>query len=728
MPETRTDFASELRVSMTPVVVALAITAVIPRIFGPGDTSGRGFSLLFSFVIGGVAALAQPLEHWNPSLGRWFLVGSIGVLLCVWSAQFEVPEALCLLMVPTALAAALISLPAALITTVSESVFLIAVLWSAPLSTTLSARPAILWVTLILTWITYVLMVAVYQPVYSLARWSWAYYQEGLSISGTAQSRQAELLQAVDDLTYANRQLALAEKRVIAQRSIAEEAQQAKAAFVARVSHEFRAPLNIIIGMINLMVETPELYDGAYPPQAVSHLRIVYRTCRHLSGMIDDVLDMSQAESGRMVLHYTEVNLADVLHPLIELVQPTMTQKGLTCQVEVPPTLPVVACDVVRIRQIVLNLLSNATRLTERGGITVRAEQEGASVLLSVIDTGPGIDPEDARRIFEPYYRSSAAPLQWQANKGSGLGLSISKQLVTLHGGEMWLESTVGVGTAFCVRLPFSPPRGPAEVPSRWIQREWEWHARQSRPKFVAAHYKPRVVVCDQGGGLYGALSRVSDRVELVETRTPSEALAVLQSSVAQALLLNGDSVSALWADASEVARQAPDIPVIGCVCPAHIAQRQPSQVLAYLTKPVTRDGLHAAIDSIAQPVERVLIVEDAAYARELLSFYVRAYDVAIDVEVAESGEQALAALQTVRPDLILLDLTMGEVDGWQVLDAKLKMPEVADVPVIIITAQDPTPGPPKSQVLLATMGGGISPGRLIDSAAALSMVMIGEP
>lgn len=726
MPETNSKFSSDLRISITPVIVALLIMAVMFRVFAPEDLPRRSMSFLFGVITASVAALAGLLEHKKSLLGRWFLIIAIGILLCICGTWFDIAETLCFLIVPTILSAVLISLPAALMTTASVSVLLFAILRFPQHFATFSTRPVLIWVILIVIWITYGLMIAVYLPVYHLAEWSWTNYQQGLTLAENARSNKAELLQVVDDLTHANRQLALSQQRMIALRSIAEEAQQAKSAFVARVSHEFRSPLNIIIGMINLLVEAPELYSGPIPPQAMAQLRIVHRTCQHLASMVDDVLDLSQTEAERMILHYSQVNLADVLNAAIEFIQPLLKEKGLSCQVFIPSTLPLVACDLVRIRQIVLNLLSNAMRFTSKGGITIRVECEENNLLLSVADTGPGIAPEDTQRIFEPYYRGSGSTVQWQDNQGSGLGLSISKQLVLLHGGAMWLESTLGVGTTFYIRLPFSPPVSPRAAPNRWIQEEWLWRERQTRPNFSNSHYKPRVVVYDQVGGLYAELCRVSDRVELVNTAALSHALTELQKNDAQVLLLNAPSLTTLWDDASKVVDQALGIPIIGCVCHTHIGQLLPPEASHYLIKPITRDDLYTAIESLTPSVERLLIVDDDADTRELLSFYIKAYDVMIDISTAESGKQALAILDDWRPDLIFLDLVMSEMGGWQVLEAMRMEPELTDIPVIIITAQDPTPEPPQSEVLLATMGGGISLLKLIDSVAVLSVVMTG--
>jgi CheY-like chemotaxis protein len=201
-----------------------------------------------------------------------------------------------------------------------------------------------------------------------------------------------------------------------------------------------------------------------------------------------------------------------------------------------------------------------------------------------------------------------------------------------------------------------------------------------------------------------------------------------LQHNAAQVLLLNASTLSALWGSVRKAARQAPDVPILGCLCSSGITQHLPPEVVSYLIKPITRDGLHAAMESMTSSIKRVLIVDDNADTRELLSLYVQAYDVMVDVVLAENGEQALALLRETRPDLVFLDLVMGEIDGWQVLEAKQKDEELEDIPVIIITAQDPSPEPPRSRVLLTTVGDGIPLEKLVDGAAVLSAVMSGTP
>ena len=233
-------------------------------------------------------------------------------------------------------------------------------------------------------------------------------------------SRRAEVEQALADLEHANRQLALANERMAVLRAIAEEAQKSKTEFVARVSHEFRTPLNMIIGLVDLLVETPEVYGEALPTAFFEDLKIVHRNCEHLSSMVSDVLDLSQVEAGRVALHQERVNLAELIDGAVAVVASLLERKGLALAVEVPPDLPVIYCDPTRIRQVVLNLVSNAVRFTERGGITIRAAQEGDAVQVSVADTGPGITPEDALRIFEPFCQGNARPLARSGRQRAG--------------------------------------------------------------------------------------------------------------------------------------------------------------------------------------------------------------------------------------------------------------------------------------------------------------------
>ena len=193
----------------------------------------------------------------------------------------------------------------------------------------------------------------------------------------------------------------------------------------------------------------------------VQSLEIVQRNTDHLATMINDVLDLSQAESGQLALHREWVELGtEIENALAAVVLLLIEKKGLYLQVTIADSFPQVYCDKTRIRQVILNLVSNAARFTERGGITVEARHQGHDVLISVADTGPGIAPSDLERIFEPFYQSDNAQ---PGLGGSGLGLNISQQFIERHQGRIWVESECGsaydgCGSTFSFRLPISPP------------------------------------------------------------------------------------------------------------------------------------------------------------------------------------------------------------------------------------------------------------------------------
>ena len=363
-----------------------------------------------------------------------------------------VRDILPLLAVPAALATALIGFPATLIVALAEMALLLCYGWSAPADLGwASAGVALLSIAA-----TAATVYAICQPVEQLERWLRDYFQRAQDALEEARDRRAELEQALADLAQANRQLALANERMAAMRSLAEEAQKSKAAFVAKVSHEFRTPLNMIIGLVALLTESPNVYGRQLPAELFEDLKIVRRNCEHLSGLVTDVLDLSQAEAGRLALRKERVNLAEIVEEALDVVWALLDKKHLRSEVQVPADLPLVYCDRRRIRQVILNLVSNAARFTDRGGIQVRVQPQGDLVAVSVIDTGPGILPEDLERIFEPFSQGSGE--LGGDRGGSGLGLSISKQFIEMHGGHIWIESQFGAGTTISFDVPISPP------------------------------------------------------------------------------------------------------------------------------------------------------------------------------------------------------------------------------------------------------------------------------
>lgn len=227
------------------------------------------------------------------------------------------------------------------------------------------------------------------------------------------------------------------------------ELDRSKRRFLVNMSHELRTPLTNIIGFSRLMLKG---IDGPLSERQRDDTQIIYHNGEHLLGLINDLLDISHIEAGLMELQFREVNLADLINSVMATASALVRDKDVQLEQKVPSDLPKVHADAARIRQVLLRLLTNAAKFTEQGAITVRAWSADRQVLVSVSDTGAGIPQEDFDRIFEQFEQGSLE--NGRRPDGAGLGLALSKEFVEMHGGQIWVESEMGVGSRFTFSLP----------------------------------------------------------------------------------------------------------------------------------------------------------------------------------------------------------------------------------------------------------------------------------
>jgi signal transduction histidine kinase len=226
-------------------------------------------------------------------------------------------------------------------------------------------------------------------------------------------------------------------------------ASQHKSQFLANMSHELRTPLNAILGYTELIL------DGIYgdtPQKAQDVLKRVESNGKHLLGLINDVLDLSKIEAGQLVLSLNDYSMKDVLYNVFSAVEPLASGKNLAFKVDAPSELPKGHGDERRLTQVVLNLVGNAIKFTDQGGVTIKASATNGAFTVAVKDTGPGIDPADQAKIFEEFQQADNSATKKKG--GTGLGLSISRRIVEMHGGKLWVESEVGKGSVFQFTLP----------------------------------------------------------------------------------------------------------------------------------------------------------------------------------------------------------------------------------------------------------------------------------
>jgi signal transduction histidine kinase len=229
------------------------------------------------------------------------------------------------------------------------------------------------------------------------------------------------------------------------------EASRLKSQFLANMSHELRTPLNSIIGFSKVLLNR---LDGELTDRQEAYVRSVHNSSRHLLELINSILDFSRIEAGKFDMRSERMDLLDVVEECIETSMPLVRDKRVKLEKDVPVELPPVQADRTRIKQVLLNLISNAIKFTHAGRVLVQVRPEGQTVHVSVADTGIGISPTDLQRLFEPFQRLDN-PLAQQAD-GTGLGLAISKKFVELHHGRIWAESRESQGSTFHFTLPLS--------------------------------------------------------------------------------------------------------------------------------------------------------------------------------------------------------------------------------------------------------------------------------
>jgi signal transduction histidine kinase len=281
-----------------------------------------------------------------------------------------------------------------------------------------------------------------------------------------AASRRDELFESQQAIKRANALLEATNTRLAEAQAIAEEANQTKTKFITNLSHELRTPLNAIINFSYILAHAPG--DNAnfvsLTESQRNYLARIQGAGEHLLSIVNDLLDLAKIEAGQMNLLAEEVDLEQICRSALQLVEGLVEEKPVELQSEIPDDLPNVIADSTRLRQILFNLLSNAAKYTNSGHIALRVTCQETETLIAIEDTGIGIKHEEFENIFKEFHQTAEALLHKRV--GTGLGLPISKRFIEMHGGKIWLESEVNVGSTFYFTLPLviSEPESSAEI------------------------------------------------------------------------------------------------------------------------------------------------------------------------------------------------------------------------------------------------------------------------
>ena len=524
---------------------------------------------------------------------------------------------------------------------------------------------------------------------------SWQSRQQAMEAMRSAQERRAELRRAVKSLDEGYERLQHLNRELMAARREAEEARHLKAEFAANVSHELRTPINLIVGFSEMMYTAPESYGGQpLPPEYRGDVHAVYRSARHLQTLIDDILDLSRIDARQMALTREMVCIEEVIAEAAQVIGDLVERKGLELHIELPPELPALYLDRTRIRQVLLNLISNAVRFTDQGAITVScglwdagAEgrsmdqphspfvAEGQFLCVSVADSGIGIRSEDMDKVFQAFRQVDGSARRRYG--GTGLGLAISKRFVELHGGWMWAESEPGQGSTFSFALPAAE-----EV---WLRQGLIETASQPG----AAPMSKRVVVLDRDPGVVQLFSRYLRHRRVQGVSSVEEALASAANLAPELLVLaDGTPPEALLARQHDYPRLSKaHLSILSCPIPSERRKALSLGFADYLLKPVMEAQLQASLERVVEAPDHVLVVEDDPDMMRLLGRMLTRIRPGVTVARAYSGEDSQHLLADgPRPDVILLDLTLPGISGYDLI-TWMQEHDFLTCPVIAVTA-----------------------------------------
>jgi len=520
--------------------------------------------------------------------------------------------------------------------------------------------------------------------LYTALRWSWESYNRSLANEQRARLQRAELrqaLKALDEATYrlerTNHMLALAKEQ-------ADEARRLKQVFAQTISHELRTPLNLIVGFSELMIHSPAYYGQPLPMKYARDLSIVYHNARHLQDLVNDVLDLSRIEAVQMSLVYTEVEPATLVREAVRTARSLVESKGLQLELRIEERLPKLRCDPTRIRQVLFNLINNATRFTDSGSVTVGVRSDGESILFWVRDTGLGISKDDLPKLFEEFRQLDSGTTR--SHGGAGLGLAISRGFVRLHGGSIWAESELGRGSTFWFSLPVSGQGTTSQDGTVPRQAERPVRFAGENILLVVTH-SPSVVTL---------LTRYIHGVRIVAIRELSQLHSAVYGLVPQAVLVDTSSVA--WeGQRSELLAgntRLSEIPIVACPLPGEEPLRRNLDVQGYLTKPISQGALWDVLRESGDTVNRILIIDDdrdfVRFVERILDNPVRQYE----STGAYTGAEALKILTRWLPDLVILDLGLPDMDGAELLIKIRAHPHGRALPVIVVTGHGETEGP----------------------------------
>jgi len=456
------------------------------------------------------------------------------------------------------------------------------------------------------------------------------------------------------------------------------EVDRVKSQFLANMSHELRTPLNSIIGFSRVILKG---IDGPITDIQQQDLTAIYNSGQHLLRLINDILDLSKIEAGKMELAMDDVNIPDLINSVMPTASGLVKDKPIKLVKNVPENLPIVRADPMRIRQILINLLSNAAKFTDEGTITVDSSVQDSpegipELVIRVSDTGPGIALEDQKKLFQPFSQVDDSPTR--KTGGTGLGLSICRSLVDMHKGRIGLEaSDSGKGSTFYFTIPLVK----TEIPPADDMTEG-----------------PVVLAIDDDLQVISLYERYLKPQGFHVVALSDATQAVQQARQIKPFAITLD-VMMPYRDGWHVIQdlkndpETRDIPVVMCTILEDEEKGFSFGAADYLVKPILQEDLVNSMNRLNADghIRDVLVIDDDPDDLRLMQKILE-QDPNYRVRLARGGAQGWTDITSEIPHIIILDLFMPDLNGFELLEKLRNTPALQDIPVIVLTGADLTP------------------------------------
>jgi signal transduction histidine kinase/CheY-like chemotaxis protein len=647
------EFRADIFQRLSSMVALFSVLTGVVLVF----TEPLPHQLVFELqLFGGFIVYIRYLARHRPNLARHSFSASLYVILAVgmWTLPIPwLPFMVAPLLLVSELLAAWVSIIAASLLLCFAALLVYAGHADYPL-------PAMILFTLF----AYIMFKGCLSTIWTMLHWYRSMFEKNSSSLNEVRTHRAELVQTLKSLEIAHDVQQRLQTQLIYARQQAEEARQMKERFASNISHELRTPLNIIMGFTEIMHLTPEVYGSiSFPPKLQQDIYQIHRNSRHLLDMIDDVLDLSHIELSQFSLNFERTNLNQFLEDTVGLVTKLFQDKPIEFIVTIANALPELQVDRTRIRQVLINLLNNAQRFTSHGSVTFCVDAHDDEVIFQVADTGIGIAQDQLHLIFDEFFQVDYSLSR--ANGGAGLGLAISRRFIEAHNGNLHAESEEGVGSVFTFTLPRPKETSsfiPAEVKLSEIRRKATW------------------LVVDADPHVSKLIQRHTPDCSIIQVHQSEQIEAAISRYSPQGVILNGPA-DLILPDSIDF-----PLPVVTCSLPSTTQMIKKLGVNACLSKPMLPQQLIEKLQPY-QDMKTILVIDDDVGVVQLVQRSLENHYPNLLIRRAYNGEQACEMMRTSRPDLVLLDLAMPTMSGFEVIDIMKRDENLQNIPIILLTA-----------------------------------------